>query len=248
VPAAGIFYSVAAANGQAMITEYLECRTNGSFKFWEVTYPAPGGSECWWEVRWGRIGTDGQKKRHPQTSAEMARGKAKGLRDEKESKGYTAVGGYLSSSGSPPANAQGLSGGLGPATQKTPVQSQQLTDLDRDMIVALRAKGYASKAIAARLGFTVQQVAAVQAHQTMGTCAQLPQRDANGLPIPDQSGLGPVITPPGDACCGRCGGTGRFRRRHGKIETCIVCKGSGADKTAQAAMTTGVRSFAALDD
>lgn len=217
-----------------MITERYEMTSGGHFKFWEVTLPnSAADQQCWWEVRFGRIGGEGQTVRHKTASPAEAIKKALAARRAKRDKGYV----YVSVAGSAltvsPPDPNGLTGGLGAAGQKN-AQPVPVTDMDRKATLALKEAGFASAAIAAKLGLTTQQVAAIVAHGTMGTYGA----------IPDQTGVGPVVAAADVPKCHRCGGTGRFRRRHGKIETCIVCGGSGADNTAVAVNVIGKRQFA----
>ena len=62
---------------------YLECREEGASKFWEVQVQ---GSEL--TVRWGKIGTTGQRKTKTLASPEVAIREAEGLLAEKQGKGY----------------------------------------------------------------------------------------------------------------------------------------------------------------
>lgn len=64
---------------------YLECREEGASKFWEVQVQ---GAEL--TVRWGKIGTAGQRKTKTLASPEVAIREAEGLLAEKRGKGYTA--------------------------------------------------------------------------------------------------------------------------------------------------------------
>jgi predicted DNA-binding WGR domain protein len=84
VPAPGpVAPASAALPGQARYFEYADGTSN---KFWHV---AVEGSEL--VVSFGRIGTDGQVKRKPFASADLARREAARLVREKLGKGYVEV-------------------------------------------------------------------------------------------------------------------------------------------------------------
>jgi len=67
---------------------YLECREEGASKFWEVQVQ---GSEL--TVRWGKIGTAGQRKTKTFASPDAATREAAGLLAEKRGKGYRECSG-----------------------------------------------------------------------------------------------------------------------------------------------------------
>ncbi len=76
----------------------LECTDDGHAKFWEATLEGVA-----LHVRWGKIGTDGQRKSHTFASADAAKSERDKLVREKTRKGYVLVAGDAPDSRAPEA-------------------------------------------------------------------------------------------------------------------------------------------------
>jgi predicted DNA-binding WGR domain protein len=185
-------------------TEYYECRANGHFKFWAVTYPAHWASTGVWRVSWGRIGTAGQQKTFSAGSCGNARRAANAKIGEKMAKGYVFVSrnlalGQDTNNPSPEFQAQQKSQQAAkknpllamllamPQPIQVPATVAGLSDDQRSAIVSLHQSGMNTGTIAATLHLRKQQVAAVVAHVTMGTYGGKKQEPA-AAPAGDLTG------------------------------------------------------------